>query len=82
MPSANTTTSSRRSAPYSVPARNEVTGLRERITLSKASKAKFTNVGKPRKVVKPKNVLLIKQITDPKEHMLLYREYERHLDHQ
>ena len=77
MPSANTTTSSRRSAPYSVPARNEVTGLRERITLSKASKAKFTNVGKPRKVVQPRHTPLIKRL-DPEYRAMIAEDQREH----
>ena len=60
---ANKNTSRR--TPYTVPARNESTGLIERISVSAETRMKFKDIGKPRKVVKPKNVPLIKRITTP-----------------
>ena len=77
MPSANTNTTSRRSAPYTIPARNEVTGLRERITTSKATRDKFMNVGKPRKVVKPRSVPLIKRL-DPEYREMIAEDQHEH----
>ena len=71
-----------RRAPYTVPARNESTGLIERISVSAETKMKFKDVGKPRKVVKPKNVPLIKRITTPEERFNLNRAFDQDLDRQ
>ena len=71
-----------RRAPYTVPARNESTGLIERIAVSAETKIKFKDVGKPRKVVKPKIVPLIKRITTPEERFELNRAFDQDLDRQ
>ncbi|KAI0083779.1 hypothetical protein BDY19DRAFT_910328 [Irpex rosettiformis] len=77
MPSANSTTSSRRSAPYTILARNEVTGLRERISITSATKAKYANIGKPRKVVKPRCTPLIKRLDPEYREMIAEDQHER-----
>ena len=68
-----------RRAPYTVPARNESTGLIERIAVSTETKMKFKDVGKPRKVVKPNNIPLIKRITTPEERFKLNRAFDQDL---
>ena len=51
------------------------TGKYEKIHLSLQTRRKFANAGKPRKVVKPKNLPLIKRF-DPEYQALMAREHE------
>ena len=77
---ATATKNTSRRAPYTVPTRNKFTRLIERILVSAETKMKFKDIGKPRKVVKSKNVPLIKRITTPEERFELNRAFDQDLD--
>ena len=70
-------TSSRRNT---ISARNEATGLLERISISRETIDKFANVGKPRRVYKPVVKPLIKRF-DPDFQAEINAQFEQHIDH-
>ena len=72
------TSSSPKLGRHTIVARNCVTGLLERITPSKEIRDRFKNVGKPRKVVRPKNLPLIRRI-DPEFQAIKAQEHDEDL---
>ena len=64
--------------PYSITALNEVTGRRERITISAEALSQYSHIGRPRKIIKPASVPLIKRL-DPEYTAAMDAEYEQHI---
>ena len=63
--SSSSSAKSARRSHHSVIARNEETGIQERITITQDTRERFKHVGQPRKVVKPIVRPLIKRILSP-----------------
>lgn len=76
---APTPSSSSRANKHTVIARDEVTDKVEKIRISAQIRARYANVGKPRKVVKPKVLPLIKRI-DLEFQAEKSLEYDEHIE--